>query len=315
MRWWSWQQFLLGLWHAVLLLGGSVFLLGLGLALRRAPWPVSAAGNWLVGQYEAAWNAWFSGFRWALDPLGDFIEWLIGYQQGKVLKPVHTAFNSLWRAIWRISHVQIPKAVTYCLQTVNRWAVSGWKRCGPGRAGHTRQASLAFDTTDEVVKALVGRLVSLAVDVGDLDAPEVAVPLQLVLRELAAHSGPGAAAAGWLTSLLTGAAGQGTPGGLAEVIANINCRLGAVEAQWSQFYADGGGEILQAGDGWKQLDSLAVDAGLLGFAASAIADPAGTASALAGLTEVAGTRTIASIARLAGSPGGDLAQLFAGLGL
>ncbi len=84
-----------------------------------------------------------------------------------------------------------------------------------------------------------------------------------------------------IDALLTGITGAPPPRNLHDVIADISIRLSQVEGQWAQFFTDGGSQVEQAGNDWKDITSVIGNTAIVAFAVQATVDPDGWAAEIA----------------------------------
>lgn len=183
---------------------------------------------------------------------------------------------------------------------LEREAASGYAVSRQARLGLVARLLGDIAGRDPAVRAVTDRIAGLVLDLAGAESEPERLLASFLLSHLVRDLGVDKPIGGLAQALLAPLTGDPKPHDIHGVIADLAARLGALEAQQAQFMADGGPEILQAGEGWRDLTSLGVDAALLGFAAAATLDPAGTARDLAALTEAAGTDTITRIASVLG---------------
>lgn len=186
--------------------------------------------------------------------------------------------------------------VTWVLQTVQREAASGYATGYGGRVTLLQKILDDAVSRDPLVRDVVSRLTGLLIDLAGVEDPVARWLTGWLLSKLADDLGIDKAIGDLASSLAGPLLGQPHPRNLHDVIQDISARLAALEAQWAEFMADGGPQILQAGEEWKSITSLLADVGLLGFAAAAITDPATTARDLSAVIRPVGTTTISRIA-------------------
>lgn len=177
------------------------------------------------------------------------------------------------RADARVEHLARQLA-RHSLATVQREAASAYRAATPDRTNVIERLAADLVTHDPLVKDLVGRLVTGAIDLAEIDDPLLRIVLGFVMKEVINRLGIEKPAGQLLESLLAPLFGAGPPKNLHAVILALCQRLNAVEGQWATFMGDGGPEILQAGQEWQKLTGLATDAGLAAFFGVMVADPA-----------------------------------------
>lgn len=186
----------------------------------------------------------------------------------------------------------------WALQTANREAASGYQATRAGRVSVITRLLDAVAGRVPVVRELTGRVITILVDVIEIDNPLLRLAATFLLGRVISALGidklMGEAADALLSPLLA----NPNPKNLHDVITDLSTRVGALEAQWAQFMANGGPQVEQAGQQWRDITGLAVDAALLAFAVGAVADPAATAKDLSAVVRPVGTSTIEAMGRI-----------------
>lgn len=255
-----------------------------------------------TGNHDAAWNALYRLIGWnqqnvitpQLSPIRFIIVriqatvkaaitslrvWVTGQLRGLrawVMALIRHERRARRRADARVEHLARQLA-RHSLATVQREAASAYRAATPAQTSEIQRLAADLVARDPLVRDLVGRLVSGAIDLAEVDDPLLRIALGFVMKEVINRLGIEKPAGELLNSLLSSILGNGPPKNLHAVILAICQRLTAVEGQWTTFMADGGPEILQAGEEWAKLTSLTVDAGLLAFFGGMVADPTGWA--------------------------------------
>jgi len=142
-------------------------------------------------------------------------------------------------------------------------------------------------TTDVLIKA-----VDILVDIDD---PELAAVANKIVSEIIKKSGIGADLGDLIDRLIQPGPGGAKPKTLTDVVSDVTHRIGQLEDWVSQFMLDGGPELEDAGKQWKTINSLAVDAALLGFFGQAMTDPVTWAKEVADTVGVVANDTLGSI--------------------
>lgn len=199
---------------------------------------------------------------------------------------------------FQASEVYTRARVQWALGIVQQEAASGYA------TGYTDRISLLqriLDdavTRDPVLKEVVSKVTGILLDLVGVEDPVARWIAGELLSKIADDLGIDKAIGSLAGDLAQDLLGEPKPRNLHDVIMSIAKRLNTLEQQWATFMANGGPEVEQAGDQWRDITSLVTDVGLLGFAAAGIADPAGTASALAEVSRPVGTATISDVAKL-----------------
>lgn len=133
-------------------------------------------------------------------------------------------------------------------------------------------------TRNPVVQALVKDLVTGVIDLAGAEDPLARLALGFLVRELVNHLAVDRPVAALLQDLLGPLLGRPRARGVADVVGDLEDRVDAIEQWQATFMADGGPEILQAGEDWADMTTLLTDAALLAFLGSTVIDPAAAAA-------------------------------------
>lgn len=156
---------------------------------------------------------------------------------------------------------------------IEREAASGYRVGQQGRLDLVQKLLNFAVTRDPILRDVVGRMTGLILDLLSVDDP----PLRLLLGFLINHvidrlgidKAVGTAARDMLAPLL----GEPKPRDLHDVIVDVSQRILSGEAQWTQFYENGGAEVEQAGDLWRDITGPVGTAAIVAFSVQAILDP------------------------------------------
>lgn len=162
-------------------------------------------------------------------------------------------------------------------QAVEREAADAYNAHLQDRLGLLGRLADLAGTRNPVVRGLVADLVRGIVDLAGAEDPLARLALGFLVRQLVDRLAVDKPIAALLGDLLGPLLGRPRSRGVFDTVASLAERTDALEAQWATFMADGGPEILQAGEDWANLTSLVTDAGLLGFLGLSVADPGAAA--------------------------------------
>jgi hypothetical protein len=163
--------------------------------------------------------------------------------------------------------------VRAALALVQREAASGYALTMRQRMSLITRLADVIVTRDPLVKDAVNIVIRGLLDILAIDDPLARLALGFAITHIIDSLGLDKVTGQLLRDLVAPILGNQAPSNLHDVVESIGNRLNAVEAQWAQFYADGGPEILQAGEQWRDLTSLIADAGLLAFFGLAVTHP------------------------------------------
>jgi len=263
-----------GFLEAVITLG-LVFILGFwGEVLSHIPF----IGGWIASQLrglaESIWGRYEQSVTALGEPLIEAINaWTASYQT-KVMAGLRQALWALEAAVWRLQHVYIPQVITYIFQTVNQEAATGYQSTAQDRKSTIQKAASDIVSDLPIVRSIVGRIVGLALDLIEIDQPELRILLGFVLKELIKHLGVEQAAGAALSSLVAPVLGEAPPRNLHDTVARLGSDNNA-NARWITDYGQPMVSDLAADERIGQVAGEAL-AGVLGLAGLAlmVRDPA-----------------------------------------
>lgn len=243
--------------------------------------------SWTARQFQRVWASLAALRRWVEQQI-DYAEWALK--------------RWTWRLVAKERHYRIlgdkaarayaRQQAKWAIQVVNREAESGYRTGQSGRVSTVTKLLDAVVVRDPILRDIVGKVVTGVLDLAAVEDPVARLVAGFVLREVVDKLGIDRAMGVLLQDLLGPLLGDPQPHDLHDVIMDICTRLDAVEGEWATFMTDGGPQILQAGQEWRNITSLITDAGLLAFAVAAVADPAGVARDLSDIIRPVGTHTI-----------------------
>src|SRR6266851_3203214 len=211
-----------------------------------------------------------------------------------------TADRKAWvRAVrWAVSDYRTRDKWLH--QNIEREAVSGYTLGQSDRLGTlTGLAGLIASYAPET-RALVRILVKGILDLAAVDNPVLRITLGFIMGHIVRRLGLDKPIGDLLSRLLGSVLAGGKPKGLHDVIADISRRLAANEQQWATFMADGGAEILQAGQEWQGITALGTNAAILAFFAAATVTPHTWARDVSGTLGVAVNDTSGAVVHILG---------------
>lgn len=167
-------------------------------------------------------------------------------------------------------------------RTIEQEAASGYRTGYRGRVSEITKVADFLANYNPLTRNLIGDLITGVLDLATIDDPLARLLLSAVMKHIIDHLAIDKAVGHWLDDLLAPILGQPRPLNLHDVIMDISQRLAAGEAQWSQFYADGGSQVEQAGRGWQEIISPVADVAIVAWLAEAYAAPTTWASQLSG---------------------------------
>lgn len=286
----------------VIITGGLAFIAGFwGKVFGFVPF----IGGWISNLFTSFAEREWGQYEAAVTDLGEpIIEVLAAWVKSYVtyvLTPVKESLWDLQAAVWRIINVVIPQAVKYIFQTINKSAASGYASTAQDRKTAIQTAAGDIVSNLPIVKAILGRVVSIALDLIEIDQPELRFILGFLLRELINHLGVEDAAGAALAALIEPILGQGPPQNLHDVIARLGSDNNA-NASWIANYGQPLVSDLAADQRIGQVADGAL-AGALGLAGLAlmVRDPARAGSVMAGTLRV-GLPVLSAVSLGVGEP-------------
>lgn len=198
----------------------------------------------------------------------------------------------------RAEHEAMLKQVANALATVQTEAASGYKAGNSQRMGAINKLIDELANHNPAVKGLVSDLVKLIVDILGAENPVERAAITFLLTQIIDKLGIDKVAGTLLSALLGDLIGNPNPGNLHDVTKDLASRISTLENQWSDYMADGGPELHQAGHEWKALSSLTADAALLAFFGFAVVNPDAWAKDVAGTAGALVNGTIGGVSTL-----------------
>ena len=159
--------------------------------------------------------------------------------------------------------------------TIEREAASAYRMTDDARASVIVKLLDFAATREPLIKDLTRVIADGVIDILEVDDPILRIAIGFAVKQIVDRLGIDKAVGVLVSDLVTPILGDRKPTDLHAVILDITNRLGAVESQWASFFSDGGSQIEQAGEGWRDITSIIGDAAILAFMAQAVADPKG----------------------------------------
>ena len=193
-------------------------------------------------------------------------------------RQVDTALDAIYQALYRLQHTYLPALARWVLAAVNGMAASAYRGSLADRRAVVGGLVGELAGRGVASRAVIDVIERLAVDLVEVDNPVAGWLLQRAIGEVLRLAGADSAIASLIGDLTAHGPGGAEPRDLHGVIGDICARLNAAERWEARFMADGGPEILQAGEDWKDLTAVGTDAALLAFMALTITDPEAAAN-------------------------------------
>lgn len=185
----------------------------------------------------------------------------------------------------RLDH-EIKTRIKWLHQQIEREAVSAY------RGQRSQQTSVITRLLDlvanlnPILRPLISDVIKGILDLASVDNPVARIALGFLLRQIIDRLGLDKPIGDLIHNLLSNVLGQGKPNDLHAVLADMCSRLAAGETQWTEFYAEGGSEVEQAGSQWQAVTAWTTDAALLGLFATMALEPAAFAKDTTGALAV-----------------------------
>lgn len=185
----------------------------------------------------------------------------------------------------RAAERQARREVTALHHLIEREAAGAYRQGHAGRIAVITRLADYLAAHNSEVSGLLARLTGIVLDLAAVDDPAVRVLAGFLIRHVITRLGLDKVTARATADLLAPVLGNPHPRTLAAVIGDISARLGAIEAQEAQFWADGGAEVEQAGRQWSAITSPVVDIAIVAWLAQAATHPQAWARELSGAVE------------------------------
>lgn len=135
-------------------------------------------------------------------------------------------------------------------------------------------------TRDPLLADLVSTITTGILDLLAVDDPPARLLLGFLIKHVIDRLGIDRAIGTLAQDLLAPILGEPKPRNIHDVVADLSKRLDAVERQWAKFFADGGAQVEQAGEDWRDITGVLGNAAILAFTIQGVADPAAWAREL-----------------------------------
>lgn len=244
---------------------GLAFLLGFwGGLLSHLPFIGGWVGRQMTNLAEDLWGQYERQTTSLGEPIVQVIKVTVTSYITQLMAGIKQAMWSLEAAVWRLQHVYIPQVITYIFQTVNMEAATGYQSTVQDRKSTIQKAASDILSDLPIIKSIVGRIVGLALDLLEIDQPELRILLGFILKELINHLGVEQAAGAALQSLISPLLGAPPPRNLHDTVA----RLGQDNNANANWIADYGQPMVSDLAADERIGQVADDAlaGVLGVA-------------------------------------------------
>lgn len=128
------------------------------------------------------------------------------------------------------------------------------------------------------IKDIVSALAKLILDLLEVDDPLVRIAATFALKEIVDHLGIDTVIGKFVNDIISEFINSGGISDIPGVATDVGNRLNNTESEWAQFWANGGKQLEEFGDGLQEEDSDLFMLFMLGFVAGGIVDPSGTAT-------------------------------------
>lgn len=201
---------------------GLAFILGFwGGLLSHLPFIGGWIGRQLSNLAESLWGEYERQTSSLGEPIVEVIKVTVVSYSAQIMAGLRQALWSLEAAVWRLQHVYIPQVITYIFQTINMEAATGYQSTAQDRKSTIQKAASDIVSDLPIIKSIVGRIVGLALDLIEIDQPELRLLLGFVLKELINHLGVEQAAGAALSALVGPILGEAPPRNLHDTIARL----------------------------------------------------------------------------------------------
>lgn len=177
--------------------------------------------------------------------------------------------------IWDVnrSRAQAKAEVRAMHQLIEREAASGYLVGQDGRLSLINHLLDFAVAREPLLRDVVGKISGILLDLLSVDDPVIRLLAGFLINHVIDRLGidklVGTAAKDMLEPLL----GQPKPHDLHDVVIDMSKRMLNSEAQWTQFYTNGGSEVEQAGEFWRDITGPLGTAAIVAFTVQAITDP------------------------------------------
>lgn len=158
--------------------------------------------------------------------------------------------------------------------TIEREAASGYALERQARTSLIIRLLEILGARNPVVQGLVSDITTALIDLLSVDDPIARITISFLIRHVIDKLGIEKPLGNLIDELLAPILGDAKPRDLHDVIADISQRLGVMESEWAQFYADGGSQVEQAGNEWQAITGAVVSVALTAWVGQAVIDPA-----------------------------------------
>lgn len=190
------------------------------------------------------------------------------------------------------------REVTALHQAIEREAATAYQSGNPGHLAAVSILGDAIGALEPALNRVVSRVIRYAVDLAEIDNPVIRFLAGKLISYLIAKLGVDKVAGEMLASLVNPVTHMGAPKGLPDVVTMLCGRLNALEQFNATFMADGGPEILRAGEQWRSETTISAGVALLAFFGSAVAEPDAWATAVADTIQVVIYDTASAVSKL-----------------
>jgi hypothetical protein len=164
---------------------------------------------------------------------------------------------------------------------IEREAASAYRVTNDARASLiVKLLDFAADRAPEI-KAITKDIAGGILDLLEVDDPILRLGLGFLIKQVIDRLGIDKGVGALISDLIDPIIGDHKPTDLHGVVLDMTKRIGALEGQFATFFQDGGAQVEQAGDDWKNITSIEGQTAIAAFTTQAVLAPATWAAEIA----------------------------------
>jgi hypothetical protein len=157
--------------------------------------------------------------------------------------------------------------------TIEREASSGYRLAVKERASTIIRLLDFAATRQPEIRALVTDVADGLLDLLSVEDPVLRITLGFIIKQIVDRLGIDKLVGTLIDDLLAPILGGKRPTDLHGVMSDVSQRLNALESQQATFMQNGGSQVEQAGDDWKNITSTVSNLAIVAFVAQGVVDP------------------------------------------